>query len=152
MGNWFYDSMNRCNTGNSRNISREFRTSSKSRGGARIFSSRGLGNFCLGCREVSSITVRNSRLYSEWGWVFHSFADRLWNNRLTDGLMGICLDPSDCNQGISELSVGPFRGYPLIQILTKAMWTIDHHRGHSSIQFSLLHQSTHGRNWLLQML
>ncbi len=29
--------------------------------------------------------------------------------------MGLCVDPSDCNQRISGLTVGPFRGYPLMQ-------------------------------------
>ena len=36
--------------------------------------------------------------------------------RLTDKSMGSCLNPSDYKLQISGLSVGPFSGYPLLQV------------------------------------
>ena len=42
------------------------------------------------------------------------FNDWVWLNRLTDEAEGFCLDPCDWFWRIYGLSVGPFRGYPMI--------------------------------------
>ena len=44
-------------------------------------------------------------------WVVIDLPNSAQYNRLTDGLMGVCLDPSDCNYQIIGLSVRPFNAY-----------------------------------------